>query len=187
MTNFIEIYDNTITKQDCQKLIDYFQISEKDKGIFIDINNQVAVNEDIKKCIQLKNTLLSNKDIISNIIYSPLISCIENYKQKYSGIDKYISSWCLNDNYSFQKFENEDDGYKEWHTEHNGGITANRMLVWMFYLNNAKSGTDFLYHKNINAKEGRCVIWPAAWTHIHKSSLNMGIKYIISGWFSFIN
>ena len=70
-----------------------------------------------------------------------------------------------------------------WHTEQ-GRRTANRIAVWQFYLNNAESGTEFMSYPTVNAKMGRCVIWPAAWTHVHRSAPNKGLKYIISGWIS---
>ena len=35
------------------------------------------------------------------------------------------------------------------------------------------------------SKKGRLVIWPASWTHFHRSEPNKGLKYIISGWYSF--
>ena len=57
--------------------------------------------------------------------------------------------------------------------------------MWMFYLNNAQSGTDFMNFSTVKAKRGRCVIWPAFWTHYHRSTLNKGLKYITSGWMSF--
>ena len=54
------------------------------------------------------------------------------------------------------------------------------------YLNNAQSGTDFMHFSNVRAKMGRCVIWPAFWTHLHKGVIpNKGLKYIITGWASF--
>ena len=57
-------------------------------------------------------------------------------------------------------------------------------MAWMFYLNDAKSGTEFANYPTINAKMGRCVIWPSFWTHLHKGVIpNRGIKYIATGWF----
>ena len=59
-------------------------------------------------------------------------------------------------------------------------------MAWMFYLNDAKCGTEFLNYPTVQAKRGRCVIWPAFWTHVHKGQLpNIGLKYIVTGWISF--
>ena len=88
---------------------------------------------------------------------------------------------------SFKRFDNEEDGFKKWHCEQGLGVTSTRILVWQFYLNNAKSGTEFLYYPTVKSKAGRCVIWPASITHYHRSQPNKGVKYIISGWWSFIS
>ena len=70
-----------------------------------------------------------------------------------------------------------------WHCEH-GASNSNRILAWMFYLNDAKSGTEFMNYPTVQAKRGRCVIWPAFWTHVHKGAPNKGLKYIATWWIS---
>ena len=62
------------------------------------------------------------------------------------------------------------------------------MLAWMVYLNDASSGTEFPYQNmTIQAKTGRTVIWPAAWTHPHRGVIpNVGVKYIATGWFYYL-
>ena len=57
-----------------------------------------------------------------------------------------------------------------------------RVLAWMFYLNDAKSGTEFLNYPKVKAKKGRGIVWPAFWTHVHRSEANKGVKYIVTGW-----
>ena len=86
------------------------------------------------------------------------------------------------------EYMTETDGYKMWHCEHGPfDISSRRIIAWMFYLNNAKSGTEFMHFSNVRAKRGRCVIWPSFWTHLHKGvTPNKGLKYIITGWASFI-
>ena len=55
----------------------------------------------------------------------------------------------------------------------------------MFYFNNAKSGTEFLFQRNIKPKKGRLIIWPAAFTHTHRAQKNKGLKYFATGWVNF--
>ena len=84
------------------------------------------------------------------------------------------------------RFDGEEDGYFMRHCEADGSY-VDRMLTWMIYLNNAKCGTRF-YHprKDIKAKEGRLVIWPAGWTHPHSGiTPNKGEKYLMTGWWKF--
>ena len=42
-----------------------------------------------------------------------------------------------------------------------------------------------MHFPTVRAKMGRCVIWPAGWTHIHRSAPNKGLKYYLSGWVSY--
>ena len=81
----------------------------------------------------------------------------------------------------------EGGGYHQYHQEH-GPRHSLRMLVWMLYLNDSKCGTEFpQWNKIVKAKQGRLVIWPAFWTHVHRGvTPNKGTKYIATGWFNYV-
>ena len=184
--SFVEIYDNVLTTKECDILINQFENSpSRTEGrIFSGDTNQLEVVSSVKKCMELPDMQFSNGTIIDSIISTRLQQSIKKYCLKYPQLQD-MCKWKVDDIYTFKKYELKDDGYKEWHTEHGPPPTANRILVWMFYLNNAKSGTDFMNFSTVKAKRGRCVIWPAFWTHYHRSTLNKGLKYITSGWMSF--
>ena len=181
--NYIEIYDNALNKKECDMLINYFEKSDK----FCGYTGKFGYNPDHKKCLQLPGTCFSDNSRISTITRPLLVKCLNKYREKYSNLLSSIMEWKYNDNYSFQKYEAEDDGYKAWHTEHGAGEEAShRVLAWMMYLNDAKSGTEFMNYPTLRAKRGRCVVWPAGWTHVHRGvTPNKGLKYIITGWVSF--
>ena len=183
--SFVGIYDNILTDYECKILIDYFESSPKDEG-FIFKNGEYVLDPSIKKCRQLdRETFSQNKR--SSIIQTRLLSALDKYLKQYPKLKEHINTFKLDDGMSFKRFDNEEDGFKNWHCEHGLGLSSTRILVWQFYLNNAKSGTEFLYYPTVRAKAGRCVIWPASITHYHRSQLpNKGVKYIISGWWSFI-
>jgi len=178
--SYIEIYDNALTKEECDILISEFENSPDIRaGMTVQGYDPTA-----KKCRQLECDF-REASVISNIIRPILCRHMGKYKRKYSSLN-HLSAWKYDDGYSFKKFESEDDGFKIWHTEHTKG-SESRILVWMFYLNNAKSGTEFMHYPTVRAKIGRCLIWPASWGHVHRSAPNKGLKYIISGWVSFTN
>ena len=58
----------------------------------------------------------------------------------------------------------------------------------MTYLNNVKNGgTEFKYQKlKTEAKEGLTLIWPTDFTHTHRGLVAKETKYIITGWYTFI-
>ena len=180
--NFIEIYDNALTSTECKNLISYFEKSPKGRGK-LGYEGEEIIDLDKKKCFELYNCDFSDPYLPSLIIKPSLINCVSKYNKKYKSLE-YASSWCVYDKYTFKRYEREDDGFKIWHTEQCKG-NADRIFVWQYYLNNAKSGTEFMNYRNVNAKEGRCVVWPAGWTHMHRSLPNKGLKYVISGWVSF--
>ena len=97
------------------------------------------------------------------------------------------NDWRVAPHYNIQKYNGENEGFFTLHNEDSGSHPY-RMLVWMMYLNDAKSGTEFPYqNKTITPKVGRTVIWPAGWTHPHKGvTPNEGIKYISTGWFYYL-
>ena len=185
-SDFFGIYDNALTKKECQILINQFENSPKREGRSYS-DGDLVVNEDQKKCIEVDNYSFSNKSVISRIINARLRECIDDYKKEYPSMDNFIAPWVIDNGYNVQKYETEEDGFKAWHTEAGGAPTSNRVLAWMFYLNDAKSGTEFINYPTVNAKMGRCVIWPAAWTHIHRGVVpNKGLKYIVTGWASYV-
>ena len=180
--DFVEIYDNALSQKECEILINQFEKSdEKDVGRIA-----CGYNPDEKKCMQLFVDL-NDQSVISTIVKSNLVSCIRKYREKYHNQLYQTSAWNLYHEASFQKYDGEEDGYKVWHSEHGPSKeTSKRILAWMFYLNDAECGTEFYDRPTIKAKRGRCVIWPAFWTHIHRGvTPNIGLKYIITGWISY--
>ena len=185
--DFIEIYDNALSKKECEILINQFEKSDKVvQGV-----TSSGYNFDYKKCLELYCNL-NEDNVINNILKPKLFSHIKKYtkKQHFSdskGALNRIFHWKYSEYFQIQKYDGENDGYKDWHCEHGPhGENSRRILAWMFYLNDAKSGTEFAYFPTVNAKAGRCVIWPAFWTHLHKGVIpNKGIKYIATGWYEY--
>lgn len=77
-------------------------------------------------------------------------------------------------------------GFHDWHYENSGLQVSSRKLVVQLYLNTIDEGgeTEFLYmNKRIKAKQGRLIIFPAAFTHTHRGNPPIGQdKYIVSTW-----
>ena len=180
--SYIECYDDALTNEECRVLISLFEKGKKTPGYTYHHGERV-VDSDTKKSLELDALNLYDGSSLSAIVYRALAPCINKYQEKYNNLNN-ISFWECDSIFTFQKFESEHDGFKSWHTEQGAG-TPNRIAVWHFYLNDAKSGTEFMSYPTVNAKMGRCVIWPAAWTHVHRSAPNKGLKYIISGWMSY--
>ena len=184
-SDYFGIYDNALSKKECEIIINQFEKSEQGPGkIWQDrILKEVP---DHKKCMTLNDSNFGDRSVITNIVRPQLVKCLERYDHEQPQL-REVGRWGLYQGYSIQKYETEDDGYKDWHAEAAGsGPTSERILAWTFYLNNAKSGTEFMNYPTVRAKMGRCVIWPAGWTHVHRGAPNKGLKYIVTGWISYL-
>ena len=180
--DFIGVYDNALTSEECDELISFFESSEKRPGGYAG-KNGYNVDHEHKKNIEVVDPKISTTPIIEK----PLNECIRKYVKKYLSLER-IFPCNIVDPYTFQKLQYYGDGYKMWHTEHVPFSPANmRVLVWMFYLNDSKSGTEFMHFPTIKGKKGRCILWPSSFTHMHRAEPNKGLKYIMSGWISYVN
>lgn len=81
-------------------------------------------------------------------------------------------------------------GYHVWHAEQGNKEHAERVLVYMLYLNELgeqEGGeTEFLYQRlRLRPESNTMIIWPAAYTHAHRGNTVLGnqSKYIVTGWF----
>ena len=186
--SYIGIYDNVLPSYECERLISLFEKSPQVEGKCY-TEGSLKVDHEYKKCIELYDCKFSKGDVITNIFSPYLREGIDKYKKEYPVLDTIsMGTWKYDDSYTFKKYETKDDGFKVWHTEHGPDPdTCKRILAWQFYLNNAESGTEFMHYPTIRAIMGRLIIWPAAWTHFHRSEPNKGLKYIISGWHYYTN
>ena len=81
-------------------------------------------------------------------------------------------------------------GYKLWHCERNHPINYHRQLSFMTYLNTVlDGGTEFVYqNKVVQAVKSKTLIWPADWTHTHRSQISSTTeKYIVTGWINTVD
>jgi prolyl 4-hydroxylase len=113
------------------------------------------------------------------------------YYEQYPYCNSY-ARWAVDESFNIQHYK-PNEGYFAWHTER-GSIQhpiGNRHLVFTTYLNDVtdEGETEFFHQKlKIQPKKGLTVIWPADWTHTHRGiPSKTQEKYIITGWYSFLN
>ena len=186
--NHIQIYDNILSKDVCNKIIEYFDNSSwKEKGLTAGgyephLKNGTNLNVSLNDCSKFMYDQL-----VSDILPSLNIG-MEKYKKRFPFLEE-VSYWTMDNKFNIQRFAGEEEGYFVRHCERGNADprSNNRMLVWMIYLNNAKSGTRFYYPtRDVKAKQGRLVIWPADWTYPHSGIIpNRGEKYLMTGWYSY--
>jgi prolyl 4-hydroxylase len=187
--NFIHIVKNALRKEECALVREWFEDHkdlQHEGGVGVvgeDTDNKVI--KEIKDSIDISLNSF-DPNVITSIITDPLNNGFEEYQQKYPTLSN-CGDWTICEGFNIQKY-GPGGGYKDCHFESSSITNCNRILVWMFYLNDIKGGgTEFPYlHKKYDAKEGTLLIWPAGFTHTHKSQITNQTKYIITGWANFI-
>lgn len=122
----------------------------------------------------------------TRIFFDGLQKCYDEYTDKFSTLkDASIHG-------SAMKMQRTDPGggYHVWHGEQGNKEHADRVLVYMLYLNDLgeQDGgeTEFLYQRlRLRPEANTMIIWPAAYTHTHRGNTVLGdqSKYIVTGWF----
>lgn len=82
------------------------------------------------------------------------------------------------------------EGYHIWHCELDPNV-PNRVLAWSLFLNDVEEGgeLEFLHQsKRYKPKKGDLLLWPAAFTHIHRGNPPISNeKYIVTGWYQYVD
>ena len=185
LVDHIAIFDNVLTKEHCEKLMDYYEYWDKRRATH-NRENPALMIEDKQLFIDQKSNPdgidLYTDDHVSDIIVPALNNCYTQYLDNYSILKEGLS-------HTFYQLKMQKtlpkQGYHVWHYERDDRKTTNRITSFLLYLNDVDNGgeTEFLYQSlRVAPKAGRMVIFPSAYTHTHRGNppLN-GVKYIVAG------
>ena len=189
--DFIGVFSDVYPEGFCQHLINEFRHNKK-LGASKNRQQTDGVLPHIKNDNQLaahltKNKLLNFREQDSKeLFFNGLQQCFDEYVKKYS----WLLEVRLNCTQMKMQETSSGGGYHVWHAEQANGEQAKRGLTYMLYLNTlpnkANGETEFLYQqRRISPVENTMVLWPAAFTHIHRGNPVYGdnTKYIVTGWF----
>jgi hypothetical protein len=183
--DFIGVYDNALSEEKCNYVIDSFntiEANEKEKVI----DNKYKYDGDLRR---KDFAIFANEHLpdIQQLIGDRLHECLMLYCEHYFVL-KGINAASLD--VKLQRTPPRG-GYHVWHCEQDGLQHGNRVLVWTIYLNDIpynEGETEFLWQgMRVNPKLGRCVMWPASFTHHHRGNpVYTHDKYIATGWYTLI-
>lgn len=190
---FIGIFENVVSKEFCEKVISHFDYLEE-TGYYIKPRlgrNPLQVSD---QQLFLTDTPFSSDfelhslhKSISHEFNSGISECLDNYRSKYSYLLD-LDNVTVND-LKVQKTR-PGEGFHAWHCESFDRYTANRILTLQLYLNTIEDGgeTEFLYQsQRIKPEQGKLLIWPAGYTHIHRGNPPLkDTKYIITTWMTYV-
>ena len=179
-TDFIEIYDNVLSHETCKSFLSYIDNSHKVR----------RTEKNLKDIWYITDCHLNDPNPLISSLFQILVETTNDYVKNNPQLARTDAKWNLDNNFCLQKYD-PDMAYYRSHAENLGLGDRNlrRMLVWMIYLNTVTDGggTYFEnYDRTVDAVEGRCVIWPAYWTHFHNGVVSKTqTKYITTGWYMF--
>ena len=190
----IGIFNNVLSEEICNQYINYFENLNK---INI-VKKRTEYSHNPKLAHEVSDKAM---DIFSSYFYNNLSvpyivkDFVPIFWEMYSiYADKYSFLHKLNrHNIIDIKIQKTDigEGFHEWHCEKASINDRNRLLAFMVYLNNIEEGgeTEFLYqHKRIKPEQGKLLIWPSQFTHVHRGNPPLSnTKYILTGWVEYVS
>lgn len=189
--NFTYVRDDLLSQKECERIIKVFHVGHKEhtpgitQGSY-DIDKTHKDSTDWCKSFR-------EQDGVDLLLEEKLSVLREEYEKLHPCL-LHCDPWNLYHGYNIQMYK-PGGGFKGWHCEQGGWASypnevqgTNRILVWMVYLNDVPDGGTMFMDQDvtIEAKTGRAVMWPAYWTHTHKSQVShTQKKYIATGWYTF--
>ena len=189
--DFIGIYRDLYPDGYCQHLIDEFERLTQ-SGAGTNRQNGEGAARHAKDDLQLGLNMgvhvvapFEDKSA-TDMFFKGLQACYDDYTAQFS----VLSQGRIHGTAMKMQRTDPGGGYHVWHGEQGNGDHAERVLVYMLYLNslgeNDGGETEFLYQRRrISPEANTMVLWPAAFTHAHRGNTVLGSqsKYIVTGWF----
>ena len=193
--DFIGFYRNVFPDGYCQHMIKEFDIFEsrsvgtnrqESDGVERHIKNDYQIFRDVNLDLRPHNLELFDNKRTGDIFFDGLQKCFDDYSNIYSTLknDKIRAATMK------MQRTTTGGGYHVWHHETGNGVSGNRVITYMLYLNTlpdtSNGETEFLYQGlRIRPEENLMLFWPAGYTHPHRGNPVYGSinKYIITGWF----
>jgi hypothetical protein len=184
--DFIGIYEEVLSKERCQEIIDKMEFHMDNNPSEIRNGKEQFKNGDVSR---KDYAIFANKVFggISQDINKALDICLQAYGDEFFVLKNMAP--IRSDEIKLQMTPPRG-GYHVWHCEHDGRMSADRVLAWTLYLNDipdAEGETEFLWQGiRVKPRAGTVSIFPAAFTHSHRGNPVYSCdKYIATGWYCF--
>ena len=195
MTNFIYRNERALSPNFCRSLIELFEVDKERQGRgVIRRGEKVFSADDHKTSTDISFVPRDLEDKLWGKSLQKIIKTVERARQDwivqyYCGLER-VDPFEINYTFNMQRFL-PGEGYYRFHNERASFDTRDRVGVWMIYLNDVydKGWTEFFYQHHFEIpKAGKIVCWPSDWTHTHRGIISpTEVKYILTGWFTFID
>lgn len=184
-SNFIELYENAVADEICDLACERMDaiISRPDPG-----ESCILSDNDSRKDYNIFTARYGSLKSCEEKIIDAVMFSWRKYNSKF-GVTSKAFLEMFDPGWKFQKSET-GGGFHQWHYEQGPGKNNRaRFAVWMLYLNDVPNGgkTEFKHQEvSYTPTKGTLVIWPAAYTHVHRAAPDLvGTKYIATGWLNY--
>ena len=192
--NFIYVKRNVLSSELCEKFISTFNKSDdKRQGLTMNDDPHEAQESSKKSTDITFNPSFKNHpqwgELLKTMIHL-LKQQIKQYQKEYFYIEEENTLLANPENlvifpyFNMQHYKPREGFYK-WHCERSCSKTSQRILTWMFFLNNVTDGGTRFYYQNHteSAEQGKIVIFSSDYIHAHKGEISKTKdKYILTGW-----
>ena len=184
--NFIGVYDNYITLDECNRAIKLYEDQNKFNNTInrIGFENASILRKQDKQFFAIENNLDVWWESLKPMIFN-FDMAFKHYIETTGAKDAYDTPF----HFTTLKIQKTlpTEGYHIWHIEHNKGYDNEpRAFAYSIYLNDVEDGgeTEFLHQSvRVKPKTGRIVIWPAGFPYAHRGNPPLsGEKYILTSW-----
>jgi hypothetical protein len=189
--DFIGVYSGVYPEGFCDHLINEFNDLKNGGAGSNRLKSENApahIKDDFQIIINASSHPLSNfqSQPSKDLFFNGLQNCFDSYTRTFSTL---LNQQIKTTSIKLQKTI-PGGGYHVWHSEQGNDLHSARVLVYMLYLNTLNpenaGETEFLYQQTrIRPVENTMLIWPAAYTHVHRGNAVFGnaSKYVATGWF----
>lgn len=181
MNPFVQVYDNVLSPEFCERSIAKFNIdSRKCVEQILNPNN----SETIHSC-NLQISGLDDWKQEDDVLFGDLNKHVTKYQayldEKILGILIFGTTEIKDSGYKIQKTASgEEFG---WHQDNRFEDGYARTMTYIWYLNDVPEGgeTELYDGTLITPVQGRLILFPATWTFINRGRISSHNKYTITG------
>ena len=182
--SFIYEIKNALPGDICREMIRRFE-SNHDQQYPGRIGQNQAEESSIKKTTDLR---ISGRADWKDIDTALMQSLAKSFNEVGRMFPFFAANSFKDIGYNLQRYLPGE--YYHWHVDGGPGPFSQRQLVAIWYLNDVEGPggeTEFpLQETKIKPEEGKLVLFPPFWTHIHRAViLEEGAKYIATTWICF--
>lgn len=179
--NFIGVFPNLYDAEFCNLLISKFE-TIYDSGFGhkhhwgVNRKDSIVFSNDVVDVTTIGAEFKSFLDKFWEVAYA-------EYKREYDVLDMANVHTVFSCKIQRSKI---GEAFHQWHFDASSRDTANRLIVFILYLNDVEEGgeTEFLYiPKRVKPTTGTLLMFPAGMTHTHRGNPPISnSKYILTGW-----